>query len=245
MLPKLLAGAENNVIFLTHFLAPEEDKTARVYNAALTKLGKLGRIIQVENKKGAWVYHRNAAIYQSTYNEVFFEDGQPHFIEKYNQPLILKNFHSIDGRLNTALIQDEIADKNLFFSGYSLYHCVRNTIFSAAPVAAVQNRSQTFTLLKDYLWGEIICDHIMYNQVLKIPDGYNCFFDRYYGIPAWPSLKKALHSYYVYPSSLEERELVRKIYDYYGINLFFHCAGEEYPLNDDPRNKLRIDLVLR
>jgi hypothetical protein len=136
-------------------------------------------------------------------------------------------------------------DKNLFFSGYSLYCCVRNTIFSAAPVAAIKNQSQTFTLLKEYLWAEAIVNNHMYNQVLKIPCSYFRFYNQYLGTPAWPNFKKTLREYYAFPPQLEERDIVDKIYNYYGINLFFHYAGREHPLYDRRQNKLRIDLVLR
>jgi hypothetical protein len=242
---KLLADRKSNVIFLTHFMAPHGDKGRVVYNAALNKLGKFGQIISLESSRGVWCYRNNGSVYDNSYNEISFALGSQRPIEKYNWPFILKTLTSESGTLNIKPLQDEIMDKNLFFSGYSLYCCVRNTIFSAAPVAAIKDQSQTFTLLKDYLWAEIVTDNHIHGQALQMPDGYFWFYDKYLEIPAYPILKKLLMEYYVHPPVLREREIVQKVYDYYGINLFFHYAGEEYPLYASRQNKLRIDLDLR
>jgi hypothetical protein len=50
---KLLASRENNVIFLTHFMAPTGKLGDIAYNAALHQLGRLGQIIPVEDSTGA------------------------------------------------------------------------------------------------------------------------------------------------------------------------------------------------
>ncbi|MDR2428227.1 MAG: hypothetical protein LBD62_00295 [Candidatus Margulisbacteria bacterium] len=227
-------------------MAPAGDKGGRIYNAALNKLGGLGQIISVEDSTGVWAYRRIHSAHQHIYqNEICFKPNFQRPVEKYNESFILKKFDSPRGSLNIEFFQDDIMDKNLFFSGYSLYCCVRNTIFSAAPVAAIKNQPQTFTLLKEYLWAEVIVNNYMYNQALKIPDSYFRFYNQYLGTPAWLDFKKSLREYYAFPAMLEERDLVNKVYNYYGINLFFHYAGKECPLYTSRQNKLRIDLVLR
>ncbi|GBR77253.1 hypothetical protein NO2_1664 [Candidatus Termititenax persephonae] len=241
---KLLASRENNIIFLTHFMAPEGKRGNVIYNTALYQLGRLGQIIQVEDA-GIWNYSHNRAGHKNAYNEVGFTSALRRSIEKSNEFFIFKKLDSPDGQLDIGDIQDDIMDKNLFFGGYSLYCCVRNTIFSMAPIAAIKNQSQVFTLLKDYLWAEAIIDKYLYNHVLKIPHGYLRFYNQYLEIPAWPVLKKSLKEHYVFPPTPAERERLDKVYDYYGINLFFHYAGKGYPIYARPRNRLRIDLVLR
>ncbi|MDR1113753.1 MAG: hypothetical protein LBL50_01520 [Candidatus Margulisbacteria bacterium] len=225
-------------------MAPMGERGDVVYNTALYQLGKLGRIIQVEDQKGVWNYSHNGSGHKKTYNEVGFTSDLRRPIEKSNEFYILKTLNSYNGLLDIELIQDDIMDKNLFFSGYSLYCCVRNTIFSVAPIAAIKNQSQVFTLLKDYLWAEAIVDNTLYNHVLKIPHGYLQFYDQYLETPAWPILKKSLKERYVFPPTPAERDILNKVYNYYGINLFFHYAGKEFPLYARRQNKLQIDLTL-
>ncbi|GBR76253.1 hypothetical protein NO2_0831 [Candidatus Termititenax persephonae] len=243
---KLLANRENNIIFLTHFMAPAGKRGNVIYNTALYQLGRLGQIIQIEDA-GIWNYNHNYnyAGRKNAYNEVGFTSALRRPIEKPNELFIFKKLYSPDGQLDIGDIQDDIMDKNLFFGGYSLYCCVRNTIFSVAPIAAIKKQSQVFTLLKDYLWAEVIINNNIHSHVLKIPHGYLRFYNQYLEIPAWPILKKSLKERYVFPPTPAERERLDKVYDYYGINLFFHYAGTGYPIYARHRNKLRIDLVLR